>query len=302
MFTTNLAQRREVASYDLHLAHGRRLLLDRPHVMGIINLAPDSFSAKGRFSTASAVLDYAEQITAEGASIIDLGAEPTNPNLQTQTSAELELERLLPVLALLTKHLNLLISIDTSKPQVMKACVERGAHMINDVRGLQMPGALTTAAESGAAVCVMHMRYPNGIPETGITFDDSDDNFTWLSDIKIFLEMQTTICCDAGFEAQRLLVDPGIGYGSFGKSTSQNCSLLQNLAFFQDLGYPLLVGPSRKTFIGDLLHEPEENRKAGSIGAAVVAALQGAHMIRVHDVKETVDAIAIARAIIDEGK
>lgn len=295
MFKTNLAEQHPAKSYHLQLAHGKRLLLDRPHVMGIVNLAPDSFSAKARYSSPTAVLDYVEQIIADGVDIIDLGAEPTNPNLDLGTAPELELQRLLPVLGLLTQHIRLPISIDTSQPLVMKACIEMGAHMINDVRGLRVPGALTTAFESGAAVCIMHMLYPYELPESGLTFDDPE----WLLQIKTFLEMRALVCQEVGFEQERLLMDPGIGYGRFGKSTLQNCLILQNLAFFQDLGYPLLIGASRKTFIGDLLNVSEDNRISGSVAAAVVAALQGTHMIRVHDVKETVDAITVARAIID---
>lgn len=298
MYTASLTGRQQVASYQLQLAHGRQLLLDKPHIMGLINLAPDSFSAKTRFDNVDMAVEYASQIVAEGATIIDLGAEPTNPALEPFTSEDIELERLLPVLEKILKQTDALISIDTSKPRVMQACIEMGAHIINDVRGLRMPGAIETAAKLNAGICIMHMRYPDGVPKAGLTFDQPN----WLTEIKTFLSERIAACLSQGIQSQQLMIDPGIGYGSFGKSTAQNCQLLQNLAMFQDLGYPLLIGASRKTFIGDILQVSEDNRVSGSLAAAVIAALQGAHIIRVHDVEETMRAVTIARTIIDEGK
>lgn len=299
MFTASLMGRQQVATYTFKLAHGKCLLLDKPQVMGIVNLGPDSYASKTRFTDSARAVEFACQLAAEGASIIDIGAEPTNPSLnEPRTSEAFELERLLPVVEQVVKRVDIPISIDTSKPKVMQACIESGAHMINDVRGLQLPGALETAARLNAGICLMHMRYPDGVPKAGLTFDDPH----WLNQIKNFLAQRIAACLQEGLKVEQIMIDPGVGFGSFGKNTAQNCQLLQNLAYFQDLGHPLLISASRKTFIGDILGAAEDQRIAGSLATATIAALQGAHIIRAHDVKETVDAVQVARAIINEGK
>lgn len=298
MIITHLTGEHQVAAYDVQLAHGKFLRLDQPQVMGIINLAPDSFVAKSRCLDLNQAVDYACQLVEEGAAIIDIGAEPTNPSLSAKLSENQELDRLLPILEQVTKYVRVPISIDTSNPKVMVASIKMGAHLINDVRALRLPGALETAATLNAGICLMHMRYLDHVPN----IPQDTNHCTLLGEITSFLKNRIAACLDQGIQLQQLVIDPGIGYGSFGKTTAQNCQILQNLGVFQDLGCPLLIGASRKTFIGDILQVREELRVSGSIAAAVVAALQGAHLIRVHDVKETVAAIKTARAIIEEGK
>ena len=298
MISTHLTRGHQVAAYDVQLAHGKFLRLNQPQVMGIVNLAPDSFVAKSRCLGLNQAVDYACQLVEEGAAIIDIGAEPTNPSLSSELPENQELDRLLPVLEQLTKYVRVPISIDTSKPKVMIASIHMGAHLINDVRALRLPGALETAAALKAGICLMHMRYLDNVPKV----PQDTIRSTFLGEIASFLKNRIAACLEQGIELQQLVIDPGIGYGSFGKTTAQNCQILQNLGAFQDLGCPLLIGASRKTFIGDILQVQEELRVPGSIAAAVIAALQGAHLIRVHDVKETVAAIKIARAIIEEGK
>ena len=297
MQVIDFSRQRNVASYTLKLAHGKELSLDSPQIMGILNLAPDSFSHVGRYQAVDAAVEHACQMVEDGAAIIDIGAEPTNPSLDANTSLETELNRLMPVLEKLVPLIDVPISIDSSKPDVFTAAINAGAHLINDVRGLRLPGAIEAAAKLAAGVCLLHMSYPDGVPESRET---AHINPNWERDINSFLRDRVDACITAGIDSQRIMLDPGIGFGSFGKSTAQNCRLLSNLDFMQDIGFPLLIGASRKTFIGDILSVPAEERLAGSLSAAVIAALQGAHVIRVHDVKPTIDAIKIAQAIVNE--
>ncbi len=277
---------------------GQLIDLSIPHIMGVINITPNSFSDVGRFQTTSLALAHAAQLIAEGASILDIGGEPTNPGVHPVTSLQQELDRVIPVVESLVREFSIPISVDTSKPQVMREAIAQGATMINDVRALADPQALQVVADSKAAVCLMHMSYPQGKPE----FNDGQD---LLADepvlaVKDFLQARVTACLDAGISRDRIVIDPGIGHGNFGKNLTQNLLLLNRLEEFKSLGLPLLLGVSRKTFIGELLDLPVAERLYGSIAAAVVAVLNGANLIRVHDVRPTVEAIKVAAAIMAE--
>lgn len=261
---------------------GKRLDLSFPNIMGIINLSPHSFSEVGRMTSVAQAVEYATRLVQAGATILDIGAEPTHPTNQHQTTEAEELERLVPVIRALIDSVDVPISVDTSRPQVMSAVVEAGAHMINDVRALQLPGALAMAAQLPVPVCLMHMRHLI-IPV--------------MDEIQQFLTARIQACEAAGIARNRIVIDPGIGGGCFGKNTQENLLILQQLTELQQFNLPILVGMSRKLFLGDLLNIPPAERLAGSIAAAIAAAMRGANIIRVHDVAETVQALKVMRAI-----
>lgn len=273
--------------------NGKTLDLCFPQVMGIINITPNSFSTVGRFLSPDQALRHAEKMLAEGAAILDIGGEPTNPGVHPIVSLQEELDRVIPVIEVLSAAIEIPLSVDTSKPEVMRAAIAAGAGFINDVRALQAPGALQVVAEADIPVCLMHMAFPEGNP-AGKSWWDTEEEV--ISPIQDFLSARVSACLDAGIRCENIVLDPGIGGGNFGKSAVQNIQLLSKLETFTLLGFPVLVGVSRKAFIGELLALPVEERLFGSIAAASIAVLQGASIIRAHDVKATVHAVKIAAA------
>lgn len=265
----------------------RRLDLNRPRVMGILNVTPDSFSDGGEFLAAGQAVARAREMAAEGADIIDIGGESTRPGADP-VSIEDELTRVIPVIEALHGQVDALLSVDTSKPEVMRAAVAAGADIINDVRALQAPGALEAAAEGGAAVCLMHMQ---GEPRT-MQADPRYENV--VTDVAGFLRQRVAAAEAAGIARARLLVDPGFG---FGKSLAHNLSLLKHLPDLVDSGVPVLAGLSRKSMIGKLLDLPMEQRLQPSVALAVIAVMLGARIVRVHDVAPTVQALAMCAAV-----
>ena len=265
-----------------------------PQLMGILNITPDSFAAVGRYLDPEQALQHAHKMVAEGADIIDVGAEATNPQLNPCISTQEELDRLLPVLERLTRELSIPISVDTSKPEVMIEAVKLGVSLINDVRALRMENALVTAAKLNVSVCLMHMRYPYG-KSAAVNQTPTEQDI--ISEVKTFLQERIAACLTAGILADKIIVDPGIGHGNFGKNLSENLILLKRLSELRELGFPILIGVSRKTFIGELLNLPVAERLSGSLAAAVIAILNGASIIRVHDVKETAEAMRVVAAI-----
>jgi dihydropteroate synthase len=265
------------------------LNIEIPHVMGILNVTPDSFSDGGSFSRIDVALDQVEKMIVDGASIIDIGGESTRPGA-LDVSEKDELKRVIPVLKAIKKRFDIIVSIDTSKAAVMSEAITHGAGIINDVRALQNDDCLSVLAQDqSVAICLMHMQ---GLPRT-MQQDPQYDNL--IGDICDFFEERISVCKQRGIDTSRLILDPGFG---FGKSLDQNYSLLANLSKFQSLNLPLLAGLSRKSMIGNLLNREVTDRLAGSLATAIIAAQQGAKIIRVHDVKETVDTLKILQATI----
>ncbi|MCC6302666.1 MAG: dihydropteroate synthase [Gammaproteobacteria bacterium] len=270
----------------------RRLDLTRPQVMGILNVTPDSFSDGGDFFSVDAALAQARRMAGEGAAIIDVGGESTRPGAAAVTAAE-EVARVVPVIAAIRAALpETVISIDTSRPAVMRAAVAAGAGLINDVRALGEPDALETARELGVPVCLMHMQ---GEPRTMQRAPHYDDV---VREVMEFLAARVEACLGAGLPRARLLVDPGFG---FGKTAAHNLRLLRGLDRFRALDCPLLVGLSRKSLIGAVLGHPVEGRLYGSIALATLAVWQGASIVRAHDVGPTVDAVRLCGAVKESG-
>lgn len=267
---------------------GKRLDLSRPRVMGILNVTPDSFSDGGRFVALDDALRQAEGMVDAGVDIIDVGGESTRPGALATTVDE-ELVRVVPVIERLHERFDTPLSIDTSKPEVMRAAVSAGAGMINDVCALGVPGATAAAAALAVPVCLMHMQ---GEPRTMQTAPQYDDV---VADIIQYLTGRVDACIAAGIDRARLLVDPGFG---FGKSLQHNLVLLRDLRALQQLGLPVLVGLSRKSMLGTLTGRGIDDRLAASVAAAVVAAERGARIIRVHDVAATVDALKLWQAVV----
>ncbi|RRQ20725.1 dihydropteroate synthase [Thiohalobacter thiocyanaticus] len=265
----------------------RRLDLSRPRVMGVLNVTPDSFSDGGAFLGAEQAVARASEMAAEGADIIDIGGESTRPGA-APVSVEAELARVIPVIEALHGQVDALLSVDTSKPEVMRAAVAAGADIINDVCALQAPGALEAAAQGRAAVCLMHMQ---GEPRT-MQADPSYENV--ITDVTGFLRQRVAAAEVAGIARTRLLVDPGFG---FGKTLAHNLSLLKHLRELADSGVPVLVGLSRKSMIGKLLDLPVEQRLHPSVALAVIAVMRGASIVRVHDVAATAQALAMCAAV-----
>ncbi|ART79598.1 dihydropteroate synthase [Oceanisphaera avium] len=261
----------------------RCLDVSRPHIMGILNLTPDSFSDGGRFTLPSVALAHAKQMLNEGATLIDIGGESTRPGAQAVDEQQ-ELDRVIPVIELIRKELDCWISIDTSKAVVMQEAVKAGADLINDIRALQEPNALQVAADSGAAICLMHMQ---GLPRTMQQAPDYDHV---VKEVSAFLQGRIEACVAAGINTERLCLDPGYG---FGKGLHHNYELLGKLAELHKLGLPLLVGMSRKSMLGQLLECEVDQRLAGGIAAHLFALSQGARIFRVHDVKAMADALRV---------
>lgn len=255
--------------------------------MGVINTTPDSFSDGGRFVETNQAVEQARKLIDEGADIVDIGGESTRPGAATVTINE-EIQRTIPVIQSIRKFSDVPVSIDTSKAEVMLAAAEVGVDMINDVWALRREGALDAAVSTGLLVCLMHMQ---GAPDSMQINPHYDDV---VSEVKGFLQHRVDVALTAGITKNNISIDPGFG---FGKNLSQNLQLLNGLAKLKELDYPLLVGLSRKSMLGLILDKPVDQRLYGSLSAAVISAMAGADIIRVHDVTETKDAIAIVQAI-----
>ena len=268
--------------------NGRILRLDRPRVMGIVNVTPDSFSDGGAHAGVDAAVAHALQLVAEGADLLDIGGESTRPGAD-EVPAEEEVRRVVPVIERLAKEASVPISIDTSKPAVMRAAVAAGAGMINDVYGLRRDGALDAAAALGVPVVLMHMQ---GAPRSMQDAPQYDDV---VAEVHRFLAERIFAAEMAGIAKKNIVVDPGFG---FGKTTQHNLQLLSQLQRFTELGVPVLAGLSRKKIIGELTgrSDPRE-RAAGSMAAHLIAAQRGAMLLRVHDVAATVDALKVWNAL-----
>lgn len=262
---------------------GNRVLdLSKPLIMGIVNVTPDSFSDGGQHNSASAAVAHAVKLIAEGADILDIGGESTRPGAQDVSENE-ELDRVIPVVEKLVQT-GVVISVDTSKPEVMKQAVKAGAHIINDIRALQLPGAIEVAADTNAGICLMHMQ---GAPRT---MQRAPHYENLLSEVETFLLARAKQCEAAGIARDRLCLDYGFG---FGKTVEQNFSLLANTGYFCRLPYPILVGVSRKSSLGAVTGRDVNGRMVASVAAALYAVQEGAHILRVHDVAATRDAITI---------
>ncbi len=266
---------------------GRWLDLSQPRVMGVLNITPDSFSDGGRYLSLDAALRRAAVMVTEGAAIIDVGGESTRPGAPAVPVQE-ELDRVLPVVERLAQELPVPVSVDTSKPTIMREAARVGAGMINDVWALRQPGALEAARASGLPVCLMHMLGEPATMQREPIYTDV------VAEVRAFLAERVQACAAMGIQRERILVDPGFG---FGKTLEHNLSLLRHLEQLTDLAAGALVGFSRKSMIGLLLEAPVNERLPGSLAAAVLAAWQGAGVIRAHDVKETVQALRVCAAL-----
>lgn len=264
-----------------------QLNLNRPHVMGIINVTPDSFSDGGQFVSINLAVEQALKLIAEGADILDVGGESTRPGAHPVSLNE-ELNRVIPVIEALSSVSTVPISIDTYKPEVMRLAIAAGADIVNDIRALQEPDALDIVANSKAGVCLMHMQ---GLPQTMQLAPQYDDV---VSEVKQFLIDRMNVAISHGIAKNRILLDPGFG---FGKTRAHNISLIQQLNKLIDIGQPLLVGLSRKSVLGSITGGDESQRLYASIAASVISAMNGAKIIRVHDVKATVDALKVVTVI-----
>lgn len=270
---------------------GRALDLSRTAVMGILNITPDSFSDGGVFMEPRKAVDHAAAMVEQGANIIDIGGESTRPGAEA-VGIQQELDRVLPVLEALSPHLEVPISIDTSKPEVMRAAGVAGASFINDVYALREDGALEAAADTGLPVCLMHMQ---GEPRTMQQHPQYGDV---VVEVRAFLQQRIEAAEAAGISRDRIIVDPGFG---FGKTLEHNLVLLRNLSSFKSLGVPILAGLSRKSMIGMALGLPVEQRLNASIALALIAVSQGAGIVRVHDVRETVEALRMYETVYTPG-
>lgn len=267
---------------------GNRVLdLAHPQVMGILNVTPDSFSDGGRFRQRDAALRHAAAMVAAGASLIDVGGESTRPGA-LQVSSDEELQRVAPVVEAIAAELDVIISVDTSCPQVMRESARLGAGLINDVRSLRREGALQAAAQSGLPVCLMHMQ---GEPETMQKNPHYDD---LLAEVQAFFAERMAACAAAGIAAERIILDPGFG---FAKNLQHNLSLFKHLQVLHGFARPLLVGVSRKSMIGQALGREVDQRLAGGLALAALALVKGACILRVHDVAETVDVVRMLAAV-----
>jgi dihydropteroate synthase len=274
--------------YSTRLPCGNRVLdLAHPQVMGILNVTPDSFSDGGRFRQRDEALRHAAAMVAAGASLIDVGGESTRPGA-LQVSADEELQRVAPVVEAIAAELDVIISVDTSCPQVMRESARLGAGLINDVRSLRREGALQAAAESGLPVCLMHMQ---GEPETMQKNPHYDD---LLAEVQAFFAERMAACAVAGIAAERIILDPGFG---FAKNLQHNLSLFKHMQVLHGFARPLLVGVSRKSMIGQALGREVDQRLAGGLALAALAVAKGACILRVHDVAETVDVVRMIAAV-----
>lgn len=266
---------------------GRTIKLDRPRIMGILNVTPDSFSDGGKWLGESNAIQHAQAMQDAGADVVDVGGESTRPGSQA-VSLQQELDRVIPVIESIAPGLSVPVSIDTSKPEVMREAVAAGAGLINDVYALRQPGALTVAAELSVPVCLMHMQGEPRQMQQNPVYDDV------IAEVMDFLLTRARQCEHGGIPAKNILLDPGFG---FGKTFQQNLDLFHNLPRLVRSGYPVLVGVSRKAMIGKLTGRQVSERTAGSVTAATLAVQLGAAFVRVHDVAETSDALKVLTAL-----
>jgi dihydropteroate synthase len=270
---------------------GQSLDLSRPQVMGVLNVTPDSFSDGGRYASRAAAVAHGVRLAEEGAALIDVGGESTRPGAQP-VSVDEELERVVPVIERLRAATPAIVSVDTSKPAVMRAAAAAGAGLINDVRALREPGALEAAAASGCAVCLMHMQgQPRTMQQDPVYADV-------VGEVRAFLAARIAQGRAAGLAADQILVDPGFG---FGKNLGHNLTLLRHLRELASLDAPLLVGLSRKSLLGTLTGRGADERVHGSVALAVLAVAAGARIVRAHEVAATVDALKVTAAVIGGG-
>ena len=265
----------------------RALTAEIPIIMGIVNVTPDSFSDGGEFFDADLAIRHGIQLAAEGANILDIGGESTRPGAVSPDTDE-ELRRVIPVISALSELENISVSIDTSNPKVMTAAVAAGASMINDVRALQNRGALQAAKDCDVPVCLMHMQ---GQPQT---MQNTPFYENVVAEICVFLQQRINACIVAGIKRENIILDPGFG---FGKNLAHNLTVLKKISTFKDLGYPVLAGLSRKSMIVKLLGYEPDSRLTSSIILALRAAENGASIIRVHDVKETIEGFMLSQSI-----
>lgn len=258
----------------------------KPAVMGVLNVTPDSFYNGGKYFKLKDALQRAREIAADGADMVDIGGESTRPGSEPISKDE-ELERVIPVIEKIKSDIDIKISCDTSKSEVAEAALKAGADMINDVCGFGDPKMRKVAAEYNASICIMHME---GTPQT---MQENPVYGDVLSEIKEFLHKRASLCEEDGISHQNIVIDPGIG---FGKTLEHNLEIIANIKYFTDK-YPVLVGASRKSFLGAILNAPVDGRLAGSISVSCWLSLQGVKILRVHDVKETKDAIKIIQKI-----
>ena len=276
------------ALYPTRLPCGNRVLdLSRTHVMGILNITPDSFSDGGRFAQRDLALRHAQEMVAAGATLIDVGGESTRPGARAVSPVE-ELERVAPIVEAISRELDVVISVDTSTPAVIRETARLGAGLINDVRSLRRDGALDAAVATGLPVCLMHMR---GEP-TDMQDDPHYDDV--VGEVASFLRDRMDACIAAGIPAEKIILDPGYG---FAKTLDHNLSLFKHMEALHALGRPLLVGVSRKSMIGKVLDKPVDQRLYGALALAGMAMVKGARILRVHDVAETVDVVRMIAAV-----
>ncbi len=268
-------------------ANNRVLDLTQPVVMGILNVTPDSFSDGGRFNSVDTALERVEQMVKAGVTIIDIGGESTRPGAP-EVSVEEEIDRVVPVVKAIREKFDIWLSIDTSKAEVMRLAIEAGADIINDVRSLTEPGALEVVAEANVPVCIMHMQ---GEPST---MQQNPQYQNLLTEVHQFLEERIQICVDAGIKREKLILDPGFG---FGKTVEHNYSMLAHLEEFHQYNLPVLAGMSRKSMLFKLLDKQPQQCMAASVASATIAAMKGAQIIRVHDFEETLDAVRVVNAV-----
>ncbi len=265
--------------------------LSFPQVMGIVNMTPDSFSDGGNYNNLDDAMRRVDSMIQSGATFIDVGGESTRPGA-AEVSVEEELDRVIPLVEKIARYFDVWISVDTSKPQVMTESAKAGAHLINDIRALTEPGAIEAAAKAQLPVCIMHMQ---GDPKTMQNAPHYQQDI--YQEVDQFFTQHINRCVNAGIAREKIILDPGFG---FGKNLQHNYRLLAKLNNFHHFGLPLLVGMSRKSMIGQVLNVAPQERMIGSVSCAVIAAMQGAQIIRVHDVKETFDALRIVQATLAE--
>ena len=264
-----------------------QLDLSTSRVMGIVNVTPDSFSDGGRYVSTNKAVEHAVQLIEEGADILDIGGESTRPGA-IPVSLNEELSRVIPVIEALVKIVKVPLSIDTYKPEVMRTAISAGVDIVNDINALQAPTALDVVSASNVGVCLMHMQ---GTPQT-MQLDPQYDDV--LAEVNAFLTARLQATIAAGINKNRILLDPGFG---FGKRTVHNITLLQHLRHIASIGQPLLVGLSRKSVLGQMLGDNKTDRVSASIATSVIAAMKGANVLRVHDVKATVDALKVVTTV-----
>lgn len=268
----------------------KTLILDRSHVMGILNVTPDSFSDGGKFTDLEAALRQAEKMVNAGVSFIDIGGESTRPGAP-EVGVQQELDRVIPIIEAIHQRFDTWISIDTSKAVVMDEAVKFGADLINDVRALQEPNALEVAAKANVPICLMHMQGQPRTMQSNPTYENV------FSDVSLFLEERIAACQSIGITKDKLILDPGFG---FGKSLAHNYQLLTELERFHQFGLPILAGMSRKSMIFKLLDIEPQEAISGSLACATIAAMKGAQIIRVHDFEQTMDIVKVCQATLEQ--